>query len=85
MEEMTLERNQTQETSPRAALDSATRQRLHVRRKQETHARLQCWISRHHTERLTELVGLLEDSQASLIEQAIDLLYAQEFPNEAEQ
>ncbi|MEW7865279.1 RepB family protein [Aeromonas diversa] len=68
----------------REALDSATRQRLHVRRKQETHARLQCWISRRHANRLAVLVERLEDSQASLIEQAIDLLYEQELSDQQE-
>lgn len=62
-------------TEPR---DNAERQRQHVRRKQETHSRLQCWISNRHAERLHELGQQLEDSQASLIEQAIDLLYQHE-------
>ena len=44
----------------------------------ETHSRLQCWISNRHAERLQELSLHLEDSQASLIEQAIDLLYQHE-------
>ncbi len=60
------------------AQDNAERQRQHVKRKQETHSRLQCWISNRHAERLHELGQHLEDSQASLIEQAIDLLYRHE-------
>ncbi|MFC5708401.1 RepB family protein [Aeromonas eucrenophila] len=60
------------------AQDNAERQRQHVKRKQETHNRLQCWISNRHAERLHELGLHLEDSQASLIEQAIDLLYQHE-------
>ncbi len=62
----------------REAQDNAERQRQHVKRKQETHSRLQCWISNRHAERLQELGLHLEDSQASLIEQAIDLLYQHE-------
>ncbi|HHQ4786373.1 RepB family protein [Aeromonas hydrophila] len=62
-----------------SAQDNAERQRQHVKRKQETHSRLQCWISNRHAERLAMLGLLLEDSQASLIEQAIDLLYQHEF------
>ena len=58
--------------------NNAERQRQHVKRKQETHSRLQCWISNRHAERLQELGMHLEDSQASLIEQAIDLLYQHE-------
>ncbi|MGB6188091.1 MAG: RepB family protein [Aeromonas molluscorum] len=61
-----------------APLDNAQRQRQHVKRKQETHSRLQCWISQRHAHRLAELGVLLEDNQASLIEQAIDLLYQHE-------
>lgn len=60
------------------AQDNAERQRQHVKRKQETHSRLQCWISNRHAERLLELGQHLEDNQASLIEQAIDLLYQHE-------
>ena len=60
------------------AQDNAERQRQHVKRKQETHSRLQCWISNRHAERLLELGLHLEDNQASLIEQAIDLLYQHE-------
>lgn len=60
------------------AQDNAERQRQHVKRKQETHSRLQCWISNRHAERLHELGQHLEDNQASLIEQAIDLLYQHE-------
>ncbi|HEH9400061.1 TPA: hypothetical protein SIA35_002066 [Aeromonas sobria] len=58
--------------------NNAERQRQHVKRKQETHTRLQCWISNRHAERLADLGLHLEDSQASLIEQAIDLLYQHE-------
>ncbi|SUU28078.1 Replication regulatory protein RepB [Aeromonas hydrophila] len=61
-----------------SAQDNAERQRQHVKRKQETHSRLQCWISNRHAERLAMLGLQLEDSQASLIEQAIDLLYQHE-------
>ncbi|WP_421279938.1 RepB family protein [Aeromonas taiwanensis] len=68
----------SQEMKMREAQDNAERQRQHVRRKQETHSRLQCWISNRHAERLQELGLHLEDSQASLIEQAIDLLYQHE-------
>jgi len=60
------------------AQDNAERQRQHVKRKQETHSRLQCWISNRHAKRLQELGQHLEDNQASLIEQAIDLLYQHE-------
>ena len=60
------------------AQDNAERQRQHVKRKQETHSRLQCWISNRHAEQLLELGQHLEDNQASLIEQAIDLLYQHE-------
>mgnify|MGYP003477754254 FL=1 len=60
------------------AQDNAERQRQHVKRKQETHSRLQCWISNRHALRLQELGLHLEDNQASLIEQAIDLLYQHE-------
>ncbi|HEH9427656.1 TPA: hypothetical protein SIA32_002903 [Aeromonas sobria] len=58
--------------------NNAERQRQHVKRKQETHTRLQCWISNRHADRLADLGLHLEDSQASLIEQAIDLLYQHE-------
>ncbi|WDF96805.1 RepB family protein [Aeromonas dhakensis] len=68
----------SQEIEVSGAQDNAERQRQHVKRKQETHSRLQCWISNRHAERLAMLGQLLEDSQASLIEQAIDLLYQQE-------
>lgn len=60
------------------AQDNAERQRQHVKRKQETHSRLQCWISNRHALRLQELGLHLEDNQASLIDQAIDLLYQHE-------
>ena len=62
--------------------NNAERQRQHVKRKQETHSRLQCWISNRHAERLAALGIHLEDSQASLIEQAIDLLYQHELGRE---
>ncbi|MDF2414061.1 RepB family protein [Aeromonas sp. 1HA1] len=62
--------------------NNAERQRQHVKRKQETHSRLQCWISNRHAERLQELGLHLEDSQASLIEQAIDLLYQHELSSQ---
>ena len=65
-----------------APLNNAERQRQHVKRKQETHSRLQCWISNRHAERLQELGMHLEDSQASLIEQAIDLLYQHELSSQ---
>ncbi|CAD7491281.1 RepB family protein [Aeromonas dhakensis] len=68
----------SQEIEVSGAQDNAERQRQHVKRKQETHSRLQCWISNRHAERLAMLGQLLEDSQASLIEQAIDLLYQHE-------
>ncbi|MBP0601521.1 RepB family protein [Aeromonas sanarellii] len=68
----------SQEIKSAGAQDNAERQRQHVKRKQETHSRLQCWISNRHAERLQELGLHLEDSQASLIEQAIDLLYQHE-------
>lgn len=69
---------------PQAAVphNNAERQRQHVKRKQETHSRLQCWISNRHAERLQELGMHLEDSQASLIEQAIDLLYQHELSSQ---
>ncbi|MBV7415119.1 RepB family protein [Aeromonas encheleia] len=67
-----------QEITANEAQDNAERQRQHVKRKQETHSRLQCWISNRHAQRLQELGHHLEDSQASLIEQAIDLLYQHE-------
>ncbi|HDZ8963220.1 TPA: hypothetical protein RUX96_000124 [Aeromonas dhakensis] len=72
----------SQEIEVSGAQDNAERQRQHVKRKQETHSRLQCWISNRHAERLAMLGQLLEDSQASLIEQAIDLLYQQEQQHE---
>ncbi|CAJ1878874.1 hypothetical protein KOPIIPEJ_03020 [Aeromonas dhakensis] len=75
----------SQEIEVSGAQDNAERQRQHVKRKQETHSRLQCWISNHHAERLAMLGQLLEDSQASLIEQAIDLLYQQELQYEQKQ
>ncbi|PJG58847.1 RepB family protein [Aeromonas cavernicola] len=56
----------------------AERQRQHVKRKQQNHTRLQCWISHAHIERLQKLCMSLEDSQASVIEQAIDQLYFHE-------
>lgn len=62
--------------------NNAERQRQHVKRKQETHTRLQCWISNRHAERLAALGIHLEDSQASLVEQAIDLLYQHELGRE---
>ena len=68
-----------QEAAPQ---NNAERQRQHVKRKQETHTRLQCWISNRHAERLAALGIHLEDSQASLIEQAIDLLYQHELGRE---
>jgi IS30 family transposase len=68
----------SQEMKVSSAQDNAERQRQHVKRKQETHSRLQCWISNRHAERLAMLGLQLEDSQASLIEQAIDLLYQHE-------
>ncbi|MGY6037007.1 RepB family protein [Aeromonas sp. AE23HZ002T15] len=68
----------TPEKMPSEPQDNAERQRQHVKRKQESHSRLQCWISNRHAERLHELGLHLEDSQASLIEQAIDLLYQHE-------
>ncbi|VFB10350.1 replication protein [Aeromonas salmonicida] len=71
-------------SEPQAAAphNNAERQRQHVKRKQETHSRLQCWISNRHAERLQELGIHLEDSQASLIEQAIDLLYQHELSSQ---
>ncbi|MBV7597888.1 RepB family protein [Aeromonas sp. sia0103] len=68
----------SQEITANEAQDNAERQRQHVKRKQETHSRLQCWISNRHAQRLQELGHHLEDCQASLIEQAIDLLYQHE-------
>ena len=68
----------SQEIKASEVQDNAERQRQHVKRKQETHSRLQCWISNRHAERLQALGEQLEDSQASLIEQAIDLLYQHE-------
>ncbi|MGK8177345.1 RepB family protein [Aeromonas dhakensis] len=72
----------SQEIEVSGAQDNAERQRQHVKRKQETHSRLQCWISNRHAERLAMLGQLLEDNQASLIEQAIDLLFQQELQQE---
>lgn len=72
-QEMTV--NEEQDAAPQ---NNAERQRQHVKRKQETHTRLQCWISNRHAERLADLGLHLEDCQASLIEQAIDLLYQHE-------
>ncbi|QTL93554.1 hypothetical protein [Aeromonas jandaei] len=66
------------EAKETASQNNAKRQRQHVKRKQESHTRLQCWISNRHAERLAALGLHLEDSQASLIEQAIDLLYHHE-------
>jgi len=71
--------SEEQEAAPQ---NNAERQRQHVKRKQETHTRLQCWISNRHAERLADLGLHLEDSQASLIEQAIDLLYQHELGRE---
>ena len=73
-----MQGNMSQEITANEAQDNAERQRQHVKRKQETHSRLQCWISNRHAQRLQELGHHLEDSQASLIEQAIDLLYQHE-------
>ncbi|MGL6552214.1 RepB family protein [Aeromonas jandaei] len=70
------------EAKETASQNNAKRQRQHVKRKQESHTRLQCWISNRHAERLAELGLHLEDSQASLIEQAIDLLYHHELGSE---
>ncbi|HGY0991885.1 TPA: RepB family protein [Aeromonas salmonicida subsp. pectinolytica] len=70
------------EAQAAASHNNAERQRQHVKRKQETHSRLQCWISNRHAERLQELGMHLEDSQASLIEQAIDLLYQHELSSQ---
>ncbi|WP_421191336.1 RepB family protein [Aeromonas jandaei] len=70
------------EAKETASQNNAKRQRQHVKRKQETHTRLQCWISNRHAERLAALGLHLEDSQASLIEQAIDLLYHHELGSE---
>ncbi|MFG0832199.1 RepB family protein [Aeromonas bivalvium] len=72
----------SQQEKPEKPLDNAQRQRQHVKRKQESHSRLQCWISLRHASRLAELGRRLEDSQASLIEQAIDLLYQHECQQE---
>ena len=72
------EGHDSQELKKSAAQENAERQRQHVKRKQETHSRLECWISNRHAERLTMLGQQLEDSQASIIEQAIDLLYQHE-------
>ena len=71
--------NEPQAAAPH---NNAERQRQHVKRKQETHSRLQCWISNRHAERLQELGMHLEDSQASLIEPAIDLLYQHELSSQ---
>ncbi|MFM4712158.1 RepB family protein [Aeromonas veronii] len=76
-QEMTV--REEQEAAPQ---NNAERQRQHVKRKQETHTRLQCWISNRHAVRLAALGLRLEDSQASLIEQAIDLLYQHELGRE---
>ncbi|VEG96552.1 replication protein [Aeromonas encheleia] len=73
-----MQGHMNQEITANEAQDNAERQRQHVKRKQETHSRLQCWISNRHAQRLQELGHHLEDSQASLIEQAIDLLYQHE-------
>ncbi|XBT55422.1 RepB family protein [Aeromonas veronii] len=73
-----MSQNITQEKPLSEPQDNAERQRQHVKRKQESHSRLQCWISNRHAERLQDLGQHLEDSQASLIEQAIDLLYQHE-------
>lgn len=73
-----MSQKNTPEKTPSEPQNNAERQRQHVKRKQETHSRLQCWISNRHAERLHELGLHLEDSQASLIEQAIDLLYQHE-------
>lgn len=73
-----MQGHMSQEIKANEAQDNAERQRQHVKRKQETHSRLQCWISNRHAQRLQELGHHLEDSQASLIEQAIDLLYQHE-------
>ncbi|MGL6335669.1 RepB family protein [Aeromonas jandaei] len=70
------------EAKETASQNNAKRQRQHVKRKQESHTRLQCWISNRHAERLAALGLHLEDSQASLIEQAIDLLYHHELGSE---
>ncbi|WP_429056431.1 RepB family protein [Aeromonas jandaei] len=70
------------EAKETASQNNAKRQRQHVKRKQESHTRLQCWISNRHAERLAALSLHLEDSQASLIEQAIDLLYHHELGSE---
>ncbi|MFQ2188592.1 hypothetical protein [Aeromonas jandaei] len=70
------------EAKETASQNNAKRQRQHVKRKQESHTRLQCWISNRHAERLAALGLHLEDSQASLIEQAIDLLYLHELGSE---
>ncbi|WP_421229839.1 hypothetical protein [Aeromonas jandaei] len=70
------------EAKETASQNNAKRQRQHVKRKQESHTRLQCWISNRHAERLAALGLHLEDSQASLIEQAIDLLYHHELESE---
>ena len=73
-----MQGHMSQEITASEAQDNAERQRQHVKRKQETHSRLQCWISNRHAQRLQELGHHLEDNQASLIEQAIDLLYQHE-------
>ncbi|MGH1390848.1 MAG: RepB family protein [Aeromonas jandaei] len=70
------------EAKETASQNNAKRQRQHVKRKQESHTRLQCWISNRHAERLAALGLHLEDCQASLIEQAIDLLYHHELGSE---
>ncbi|WP_323943253.1 RepB family protein [Aeromonas caviae] len=73
-----MSQKNTPEKTPSEPQNNAERQRQHVKRKQESHSRLQCWISNRHAERLHELGLHLEDSQASIIEQAIDLLYQHE-------
>lgn len=73
-----MSQKNTPEKTPSEPQNNAERQRQHVKRKQESHSRLQCWISNRHAKRLHELGLHLEDSQASLIEQAIDLLYQHE-------
>ncbi|MDO2947650.1 hypothetical protein M8828_03415 [Aeromonas simiae] len=83
MTEMNIDRGIHPEVQRPDPIDNAERQRRHVRRKQESHSRLQCWISNRHMEKLSQLGVALEDSQASLIEQAIDLLYHEELEREA--
>ncbi|WP_108650906.1 hypothetical protein [Dongshaea marina] len=64
-----------QNLSPKS---DAERQRLHVERKKDRAFRLQCWIGLEYQQKLRLLAEHLEDSQASLIEQGIELLYQQE-------